>query len=198
VTGEPRFFRAPAEWRAWLEENHATAREQTVGFHKAGSGREGMTYRQALDEALCFGWIDGVTRGIDEHSWQIRFTPRKTRSIWSAVNIRRIGELTAAGRVVPAGLAAYEGRDPTLEKRYSHENPDMVLDPDYEARFRANGAAWAWFSSTTPSYRRQAVWWVMSAVKAETREKRLATLIADSAAGRTIKPLTPRPRQKTG
>lgn len=187
---EPRFFRTQAEWRKWLERHHATATEQVVGFHKAASGRKSITHRQAVDEALCFGWIDGVTRRIDGHSWQIRFTPRQKRSVWSDINIRRIEELKAEGKVAPAGLAAYERRDPKLQKRYSFENRHVVLDPAYEARFRANPAAWAWFESKPRSYRHPAVWWVMSAVKEETREKRLATLIADSEAGRTIKPLT--------
>jgi uncharacterized protein YdeI (YjbR/CyaY-like superfamily) len=123
-----RFFRTQAEWRRWLEKNHATATEQAVGFHKAVSGKKGISRKEALDEALCFGWIDGVTHRIDEHSWQIRFTPRKPRSIWSDVNIRRVEELKAAGTMAPAGLAAYERRAPRLQKRYSHENRHVVLD----------------------------------------------------------------------
>ena len=187
---EPRFFKTRAEWRRWLETNHATAREQVIGFHKAGSGRKGMTRPEALDEALCFGWIDGLVRGIDADTWTVRFSPRQKRSIWSAVNIARVEALKAAGLMTPPGLAAYEGRDPKLQKRYSFENRDVALDPAYEARFKANAAAWAWFSAKPVSYRRPATWWVMSAVKPETREKRLATLIADSEAGRPIKPLT--------
>ena len=191
----PRFFRTQAEWRAWLEDNHLTATEQVIGFHKAASGATGITRQQALDEALCFGWIDGVTRRIDEHSWQMRYTPRQKRSIWSDINLRRMEELKAAGRVAPAGLAAHDRRDPKLQKRYSFENPHVRLDPGYEQRFRADAAAWAWFEAKPKSYRHPAVWWVMSAVKKETRERRLATLIADSGAGRTIKPLTPTARQ---
>jgi uncharacterized protein YdeI (YjbR/CyaY-like superfamily) len=187
---EPRFFRTQAEWRRWLEANHATATEQVIGFHKAGSGRTGMTRAEAVDEALCFGWIDGLVRGIDADTWTVRFSPRQKRSIWSAVNIARVEALKAAGRMMPAGLAAYEGRDPKLQKRYSFENRDVALDPAYEARFKANPAAWAWFAAKPLSYRRPATWWVMSAVKPETREKRLATLIADSEAGRPIKPLS--------
>ncbi len=187
---EPRFFKTRAEWRRWLEANHATAREQVIGFHKAGSGRKGMTRPEALDEALCFGWIDGLVRGFDADTWTVRFSPRQKRSIWSAVNIARVEALKAAGLMTPPGLAAYEGRDPKLQKRYSFENRDVALDAAYEARFKANAAAWAWFSAKPVSYRRPATWWVMSAVKPETREKRLATLIADSEAGRPIKPLT--------
>jgi uncharacterized protein YdeI (YjbR/CyaY-like superfamily) len=189
--GKPRFFRSRAEWRTWLEANHASASEQVVGFHKVGSGRKGITYAEALDEALCFGWIDARRNSIDDASWQIRFTPRRPRSVWSQVNIRRIEGLKAEGRVAPAGLAAYEQRDPKRQNRYSFENRHIALDPAYEEQFRANRKAWSWFESRPPSYRRPAVWWVMSAVKPETREKRLSILIADSEAGRKIKPLTP-------
>lgn len=193
---EPRFFRTPAEWRKWLERNHDTAREQVVGFHKAASGRKGITRSEALDEALCFGWIDGVAGSLGDHAWHIRFTPRQKRSVWSDVNMRRVEELRAEGRMAPAGLAAYERRDPKLQKRYSFENRQVGLDPACEARFRANKAAWAWFEAKPKSYRHPAIWWVMSAVKEATRERRLATLIADSEAGRTIRPLTPPSKRK--
>jgi uncharacterized protein YdeI (YjbR/CyaY-like superfamily) len=186
---EPVFFRSAAEWRAWLEKNHATASAVLFGFHKIATGRAGVTYQEALDEALAFGWIDGHRRGGVEH-WTIRFTPRKPKGIWSAVNIRRVGELTALGRMHPAGLQAFETRDPERQKRYSSENRDVALAPDYERQFRADPKAWAWFQAMPPSYRRPATWWVMSARKEETRLRRLATLIADSAMGRKIKPLT--------
>jgi uncharacterized protein YdeI (YjbR/CyaY-like superfamily) len=191
----PRFFKSQKEWRVWLEKNHPTATALVVGFHKVGSGETGITYREALDEALCFGWIDAV-RGGGELTWTIRFTPRKTRSIWSRVNIRRMEELKAAGLVHAAGLAAYDRRDPRLQKRYSHENPDIALSPGYEKTFRANKTAWANFGKMPPSYRRPAIWWVMSAKQEATRERRLATLIADSAAGRRVKPLTSPVRKK--
>ena len=184
----PRFFRSQKEWRSWLEKNHATAADQWVGFHKAGAGKTGITYKQAVDEALCFGWIDAVRRGGDA-TWSIRFTPRKTGSIWSAVNIRRIEELKTLGQVAPAGLAAYEGRDPEKQKKYSFENRDTVLAPACEKRFRAEKAAWTWFEAMPRSYRHPAVWWVMSAKQEATRERRLATLIADSAAGRKVRHL---------
>jgi len=193
---EPRFFRTKAEWRKWLEKNHATASEQKIGFHKAASSRKGISPKEALDEALCFGWIDGVVGSLGDHAWHVRFTPRQKRSVWSAVNIRRVEELKAEGKMAPAGLAAYERRDPKLQKRYSFENRHVGLDPAYEARFKANRAAWAWFEAKPQSYRHPAVWWVMSAVKEETREKRLATLIADSEAGRPIKLLTPPAKRK--
>src|SRR5882724_2720247 len=187
---EPVFFRSAAEWRAWLKKNHATAAELLFGFHKVATGKAGVTYHEALDEALAFGWIDGHRRGGAEH-WTIRFTPRKPRSIWSAVNIRRVGELTELGRMHPAGLKAFEARDPARQNRYSFENRDVTLAPVYEKEFRANKKAWSWFEKMPPSYRRPATWWIMSAKQEETRLRRLATLIADSAAGRKIKPLTP-------
>jgi uncharacterized protein YdeI (YjbR/CyaY-like superfamily) len=182
------FFKNQGEWRLWLERNHAKADEQWVGFHKVGTGKTGITYSQALDEALCFGWIDSVRRG-GHAAWSIRFTPRRKGSIWSAVNTKRIGELIAEGRVAPPGLAAYEGRDREKQQLYSYENRDKGLAPDYETRFRAEKEAWAWFDSMPLSYRRPAIWWVMSAKQEATRERRLATLIADSAAGCRIKPL---------
>ena len=182
------FFHDQKEWRAWLEKNHATASEQWVGFYKAGTDKKGIAYKEAVDEALCFGWIDAVRRG-GHATWSIRFTPRKRGSIWSAVNIRRIEELKALGQVAPPGLTAYEGRDPGKQKKYSFENRDVVLAPEYEKRFRADKPAWAWFEAMPRSYRHPAVWWVMSAKQEATRERRLATLIADSAAGRKVKHL---------
>ncbi len=185
---EARFFQDRQEWRAWLEQNHAIADEQWIGFYKTWSDKAGITYREALDEALCFGWIDGLRRG-GHAAWSIRFTPRKPDSVWSAVNMGRIEELIGEGRVAPAGLDAYQGRDPNRQKQYSFENRDTVLAPAYERRFRAEPAAWAWFEVMPRSYRHPAIWWVMSAKQEETRERRLATLIADSAAGRKVKHL---------
>ncbi len=186
---EPTFFKSAAAWRRWLEKNHDKAAEKLVGFHKVGSDKSGITYKQARDEALCFGWIDGVTRG-GEATWQIRFTPRRPKSIWSAVNIKRIEELKEAGLVHAAGLAAYEGRDPARQKRYSFENRNAAFAPAEEKAFRADKKAWEYFSAMPPSYRRPAIWWVVSAKRDDTRARRLQTLIADSAAGRKIKPLT--------
>jgi uncharacterized protein YdeI (YjbR/CyaY-like superfamily) len=194
MSAEPRFFKDAAALRRWLEKNHATARELIVGFHKASSGKTGVTHREALDEALCFGWIDGLARG-GETAWLLRFTPRRAKSIWSAINIKRVEELKAAGRMHAAGLAAYEACDPERQKRYSGENRDAALAPEQEQAFRANRKAWEAFSAMPPSYRRPAIWWVVSAKREETRQRRLATLIADSAAGRRIKPLTLPPRK---
>lgn len=191
---EPRFFKTQAEWRAWLMKNHDKATEQVVGFHKADSDEKGITYKEALDEALSFGWIDAVRKG-GETTWSIRFTPRKPKSIWSAVNIKRIEELKAAGKVHAAGLAAYEGRDLKQQKKYSFENKDAKLSPAFAKKFRADKKAWANFEKMPPSYKHPAIWWVVSAKQEATRERRLATLIADSAAGRKVKHLT-RPGEK--
>jgi uncharacterized protein YdeI (YjbR/CyaY-like superfamily) len=190
MNAEPKFFRNAAAWRKWLEKHHDKADEIVVGFHKVATGTPSITYKEALDEALCFGWIDGVRRGGDT-TWQIRFTPRRARSIWSAVNISRVEELKADGRMHPAGLAAYETRDPERQERYSHETRrNAKLSPAEEKAFRADKAAWTYFSEMPPSYRRPAIWWVVSAKRDDTRARRLATLIADSAARRKIKPLT--------
>jgi len=192
---EPAFFKTPAAWRKWLEKNHARKSELLVGFHKVGSGNPSITYQEALDEALCFGWIDGVRRGGDT-TYTIRFTPRRPKSIWSAINIKRIEELKKLGRVHAAGLSAYEGRDPARQQKYSHENRDAAFSAEEERTFRSHKKAWAKFSDMAPSYRRPATWWVVSAKKPETRKRRLATLIADSEAGRRIKLMTPTPRKK--
>ena len=185
---EPRFFKSQSEWRKWLEKNHAKATEQVVGFHKANSDEKGITYKEAVDEALAFGWIDAVRKGGDL-TWSIRFTPRKAKSIWSAVNIKRVAELKAEGRMHAAGLAAYEGRDLKLQKKYSFENPDARLSAADEKQFRADRKAWANFEKMPQSYKHPAVWWIVSAKQEATRERRLATLISDSAAGRKVKHL---------
>jgi uncharacterized protein YdeI (YjbR/CyaY-like superfamily) len=192
---EAKFFKTASALRRWLETNHNKKTELVVGFYKVGSGKTGVTHRQALDEALCFGWIDGVARGGDT-TWQIRFSPRRPKSIWSQVNIKRVEELKAEGRMHSAGLAAYEARDPERQNRYSSENRNAALSPRDEKRFRGNRRAWENFSAFPLSYRRPAIWWVVSAKRPETRERRLARLIDDSAAGRKIKPLTP-PTRKT-
>jgi uncharacterized protein YdeI (YjbR/CyaY-like superfamily) len=189
---EPRFFATPQDFRAWLEEHHADAGELLVGYYKKDSGRPSITWPESVDEALCVGWIDGIRRRIDDESYSIRFTPRRARSIWSAVNIARAGELMAEGRMTPAGLAAFEARDEKRSAIYSYEQRHKAkLEPEQEARLRADPAAWEWFHSRSPSWRRAAVYWITSAKKPETRERRLATLIEDAAAGRMPKALTP-------
>ncbi len=189
---DPRFFPAPADFRAWLEAHHADEDELFVGYHKKGTGRPSITWPESVDEALCVGWIDGIRRRIDDDSYSIRFTPRRPRSIWSAVNIKRAEELIAEGRMSPAGLAAFEARDEDRSAIYSYEQRHAAqLDPEQEARLRANPAAWEWFEGRPPSWRRAAVYWVTSARKPETRERRLAMLIEAAAEGRMPKALTP-------
>jgi uncharacterized protein YdeI (YjbR/CyaY-like superfamily) len=184
----PAFYATPDEWRAWLDAHHAGEREHWVGFHKRGSDRPSITWPEAVDQALCFGWIDGVRRRVDATSYMIRFTPRKKTSKWSMVNVRRVGELRAAGLMRPAGLAAFDAR--TEVGTYSYEQRDAAaFDPERERRLRANTAAWEHFSAQAPWYRRTATHWVMSAKREETRDRRLARLIEDSAAGRAIGPL---------
>jgi uncharacterized protein YdeI (YjbR/CyaY-like superfamily) len=183
---EAVWFASPAEWRSWLEANHASAGEIWVGLRKAHvSG--GVSYKEALDEALCFGWIDGITHTVDADGYTIRFTPRQPKSIWSAVNLKRIEELIAEGRVQEAGLRTYRGRDESRAGLYSFEQAEIAFSDEFLEQFRAEGAAWAWFEEQPPGYRRQATWWVMSAKRPETRERRLATLIEDSAGERRLK-----------
>jgi uncharacterized protein YdeI (YjbR/CyaY-like superfamily) len=184
---EPRFFATSDEFRAWLEEHHADEREVYVGFYKKATGRPSLTWTEAVREALCFGWIDGVRRSIDAESYANRFTPRKPRSNWSAVNVRHVEELLAEGRMHPAGLAAYEARAPARTGVYSYERRhEAKLDEAQEAELRANRAAWDFFRAQPPGYRQTAIFWVVSAKREDTRARRLATLIDDSAHGRRI------------
>jgi uncharacterized protein YdeI (YjbR/CyaY-like superfamily) len=184
------FFESPSALRAWLAEHHATAQELWIGFYKKSAGKASVSYAEAVDQALCFGWIDGIRKSVDPISYTNRFTPRTARSIWSAVNLKRAEELIELGLMQPAGLQAYQTRDPQRSQQYSHEQASHDLDSTYEQQFRANAAAWDFFRSQPPSYQRGAIWRVMSAKKEETRLKRLATLIEDSQQGRTIAPLT--------
>ena len=189
---DARFFASPDDWRRWLEANHASATEVWVGYHKKGTGRPSLVWREAVDVALCFGWIDGIAKSIDEGRYRQRFTPRRKGSIWSGVNIARIEALSAEGLMHPAGLAAFEARTAARSNVYAHEQSGerAAFDAAQEARFREHAAAWAFFESQPASYRRSATWWVVSAKQAATRERRLATLIEDSAAGRRLKQLT--------
>jgi uncharacterized protein YdeI (YjbR/CyaY-like superfamily) len=181
------FFTSPAELREWFEANHETATELWQGSYKKATGRPTVTWSEAVDEALCFGWIDSVRYSLDAERSAQRFTPRRKGSNWSAVNVAKIAALRAAGRMRPAGEAAFALRREDRTAIYSFEQPgDPALAPDEEARFRANEPAWAWFSAKAPSFRKQALHWVISAKKAETRERRLGTLIGSSAEGRPI------------
>ncbi len=183
---KPIFFATPVKWRAWLEKNHDSKSEVLVGFHRKSSGLPTMTWSEAVDQALCFGWIDGVRRSIDETSYYNRFTPRRPNSNWSAVNIKKVEKLTKQGLMHPAGVAAFERRSKERSKTYSYERANAKLNASYEKRFRARKGAWAFWESQPPGYRRTATWWVVSAKREETRERRLATLIEDSAKGRRI------------
>ncbi len=180
------FFATPAEFRAWLAANHATADELWAGYYKKGSGRPSMSWPEAVDQALCYGWIDGIRKSLDEISYTNRFTPRRKGSNWSAVNIRRARELIEQGLMQPAGLAAFEARDAARDEHYSYERQMAALDEGLEAEFRANAAAWTYWEAQPAHYRRGAMHWVISAKREDTRRKRLATLIADSAAGQWI------------
>jgi len=185
-----RFFATPNKWRQWLEKNHARADEVWVGFHKRASGTPSITWPESVDEALCYGWIDGIRKTIDATRYQIRFTPRRQGSIWSAVNIGRVAVLTKEGRMRPPGLAAFEARVPEKSAVYAYEQPEpATLGDEYERRFRANAKAWAFFQSQPLYYRKVVTRWVVSAKQDATRERRLATLIADCAAGRRIGPM---------
>ena len=188
---EPLYFSTAADFRAWLEANHDSAPELLVGFHKVASGVASMTWPQSVDEALCFGWIDGVRRTVDAHRYTIRFTPRRRGSTWSAVNVRKVSALTREGRMRPAGLRAYEARTDANTGVYSFEQRrEPKLTRDQERRFRADPGAWAFYASSPPSYRRAATWWVISAKQQATRDRRLAQLIEDSRDGRRLKQLT--------
>jgi uncharacterized protein YdeI (YjbR/CyaY-like superfamily) len=190
IVMEPTTFERPQDFRAWLEQHHDSERELWVGYHKKGSGKPSMTWPESVDEALCFGWIDGIRKNIDAERYMIRFTPRRARSIWSTVNIRRVAALREEGRMGPAGLKAFEARQEDRSGIYSYEQRDQAkLDPAYEKRFRAKKKAWASFEGLPKSYRQAAIRWVMTAKKEETRERRLATLIETSAAGKRVPPL---------
>ena len=186
-------FRSRQEFREWLEKNHRTTPELLVRCYKVRANDQGVTYREALDEVLCFGWIDGVRRALDDESFSVRFTPRKPRSKWSAVNIRRANQLQAEGRMHSAGEAAFAAREAAAHKRYSYESRPAQLDAGSLKKLRANKRAWAFFQTQPPWYQRTSAFWVMEAKREETRERRLAELIARSAKGEPIKLLDRRP-----
>ena len=187
---DAQFFATAADLRAWFEKHHGTAPELFVGYWKKGTGGTGVSHTEAIEQALCFGWIDSIARRIDEQRYQVRFTPRRRGSVWSAINIAKIAELTGLGLMHPAGTRAFEQRKPEKSAVYSYEQAeDAGFDEDQAARLRADPAAWEWFARQTPSYRRSATHWVVSAKRPETRERRLAQLIVDSAAGRRVPPL---------
>jgi uncharacterized protein YdeI (YjbR/CyaY-like superfamily) len=187
----PKFFATPAGWRTWLEQNHAQSEELWVGFYKRESGRPSITWPESVDGALCFGWIDGKRKSLGATSYMIRFTPRKVRSIWSAINIRRVGELKTAGLMHPAGLAAFEKRDGDRSAIYAYEQRKTAKLPiDFQRQFRKQPEAWKFFRAQPAWYQRTSTYWVISAKREETRWKRLATLIDCSARRRSIPSLT--------
>jgi uncharacterized protein YdeI (YjbR/CyaY-like superfamily) len=182
----PTFFATQFDFRKWLKKNHNKEKELLVGFYKIGSGKKSITWSQSVDEALCFGWIDGVRKSIDNDSYTIRFTPRKPKSIWSAINIKKVDELTKQGLMQPAGLSAFNKREESRSKIYAYENMPVKLNPKFEKKFKANKKAWNFFQSQAPSYRRVTIYRVMSAKQEATKLSRLTKLIAESEAGRKI------------
>jgi uncharacterized protein YdeI (YjbR/CyaY-like superfamily) len=196
---KPTFFSRPAEFRKWLQKHHAAAGELLVGFHKTSSGTPSITWPESVDEALCFGWIDGVRTRIDDVSYTIRFSPRKPTSIWSAVNIRKAQALIAAKRMMPAGHKAFETRRENRSGVYSYEKRPECLTEPYAGMLAKNARAAAFFASMTPSYQRAATWWVISAKQEETRLKRARTLIELCAKAQQLPHLAkwkPKPRKK--
>lgn len=181
-----KYFKTAAEFRAWLEANHASATELWIGFYKKNSGKVGITYAEALDESLCFGWIDGLKKRVDENSFTQRFTPRKPRSNWSLINIRHVARLTKAGRMLPAGLKSFAARIAAKSGVYSFENEPRELPPELQRQFKSDKAAWEFFQQQPPGYQRLACFYVMSAKQEATRERRLARLMADSQQGRRL------------
>jgi uncharacterized protein YdeI (YjbR/CyaY-like superfamily) len=188
---KPEFFVNPSEFRAWLARHHDKSEELWVGLYKKNSKKPSITWPEAVDAALCFGWIDGVRKGIDEISYANRFTPRKPRSTWSAINIKKVKELTKLGLMHEAGLEAFQARTKDKSGIYSYEQrSNLKLDPPYDKKLRTDKKAYEFFRTQAPWYQRTSIFWVMSAKKEETRQRRLATLIACSRDGKPIKPLT--------
>ncbi len=189
INNEIIFFASPLELRNWLDQNHDTLQELWVGYYKKGAGKPSLTWPESVDQALCFGWIDGIRKSIDADRYTIRFTPRNPKSVWSAINVKRVEELTKLGLMLPAGMKVFEGRDKKKSELYSFEQVSIELNDHYERHFRENEQAWRFFETQAPSYRKTAIWWVISAKQEETRLKRLEILIDDSFHGRKIGPL---------
>jgi len=182
----PRFFKSPAAFRAWLKKNHKTADELIVGYYKKGTGKASITWPESVAEALCFGWIDSIRKTIDEESYSVRFTPRRPKSRWSAVNIRMVAELEKAGKMTAAGRKAFKARPKSEENGYAVKDFDGELDKKRLSAFKKNKKAWQFFESQPPGYQRMARHWVMSAKREDTRDRRLAKLIESSAAGERV------------
>ena len=182
------FFSTPDDFRRWLADHHDTEDELWVGYYKKATGKPSITWPESVDEALCFGWIDGVRKSIDEEAYKIRFTPRRRGSHWSRINLERVSVLIDQTRMTPAGLAAYEARDPE-KSGYSFERDEARLTREQVAVFKAHPEAWTFWRAQPLGYRKQATWWVTSAKKEATRDRRLTTLVEDSAKGLRIKQL---------
>jgi uncharacterized protein YdeI (YjbR/CyaY-like superfamily) len=185
-----KYFKSSSEFRKWLEKNHAVTAELWVGFYKKDSNIKGITYPEAVDQALCFGWIDGIKKKVDEVSYTNRFTPRKSKSNWSSTNIKRVGELLKLGLMHPSGIEKFNRRDKKKIKQYSYEREVRTLVPSYIKIFKSHENAWNFFVSQAPSYQKVASFWVMTAKKEETRLRRLNTLIDDSANNRRLAEVT--------
>ena len=183
---QPTFFPTPADFRAWLHTNHDKEKELWVGYYKKATKLPTMTWSESVDQAICYGWIDGIRKKQDEKSYKIRFTPRRPTSIWSAVNIKKVEALTKAGLMQPAGIAAYEKRKAEKSKVYAFEQDNIVLPAEYEDKIKENQQAWAYFSKLASGYKRQTIWWVISAKQEKTRLRRLQVLIESSEAGLKI------------
>jgi uncharacterized protein YdeI (YjbR/CyaY-like superfamily) len=191
------FFTSPAELRKWFEAYHDKETELLVGYYKKGTGKPSITWPESVNEALCFGWIDGVRKGVDESVYSVRFTPRKPGSIWSATNIKNVEGLIKKGLMQPAGLKAFEMRRKEKSAIYSYEQKSVAkFEAPFENKLKANKKAWEFFQSSAPSYQRAAIWWVVSAKQEETKMRRLEQLIQDSEQGKTVPPLTPRKRKE--
>lgn len=183
---KPKHFRTPADFRKWLVKHHATEQELLVGFYNKKSGKASITWPESVKEALCFGWIDGIRRNVDEASYSIRFTPRKRTSVWSAINIKYANELIELGLMRPAGLTAFEHRRENKSGIYAYEQRSAAIPEPYLSRFKEHKAAFAFFAAQPPGYRKLMSWWIVSAKLEATREKRLEKLIAESTAGRRL------------
>ena len=183
---KPEFFQTPADFGTWLEKNHATATELWVGFYKKDSGKPSITWPESVDQALCFGWIDGIRQSVDEISYQIRFTPRRRGSIWSAINIKRAKELVRQKQMRPTGLKAFAARIENKSGIYSYEQRNTELSEPYAKLLKKNKAASNFFEKQPPSYRKMIGWWIISAKKEETRMARQAKLISESAKGKRL------------
>ena len=189
IEQNPLFFEQPDDFRKWLEENHDSQSELWVGYYKKASGVRSVNWPKSVDQALCFGWIDGIRKSIDETRYKIRFTPRKSRSHWSHVNIKKVEDLKKLGLMQPSGLKAFKKREEKRSRKASYEQKNVVLERKYENLFKANKSAWNYFTTQSPTYQKQTIWWIMSARKEETRMSRLDILIKSSEEKQVVPPL---------